>query len=280
MEANFIISYGLRFGELVHISNVSKGLACQCKCVNCGSLLVARKGEIKVHHFAHAANSECNGAAETTLHLLSKKIIGELDTIFIPPYQFSKSKQHRYGVNVTHSERIVNGGEVKIDEVFIEKYLRYFKPDILISSGQKQLIVEIAVTHKVNRAKLRHIRKYDSPAIEISLELSDALLPPEQLKEKLKNDLKSKTWLFHPKQRSAEQTFINKYRKIRRTDTIKIKSEDTTTQQRPYLEKPLPLYGRHEYDRVANEFNRKNGRYPNANECLSNWPHLFKKYKS
>lgn len=278
MEANFKIGYGLRFGELVHISNVSRGLACQCKCANCGNLLVAKKGKIKVHHFAHKSNSECNGAIETTLHLLSKKIIGELNTIFIPPYYFSKSKQHRYGVNVSHSEKIVNGGEVKIDEVFIEKLLQNFKPDILITSGQKQLIIEIAVTHKVNRAKLRHIRKYDSPAIEISLELFDALLTPEQLKEKLKNDLKSKEWLFHPKQRTAERSFINKYRKIRLTNRTKIKSEDTTIQQSPYLEKPLLLYGRHEYDRVAEEFNRKNGRYPNANECLSNWPYLFKKH--
>lgn len=278
MEANFKIGYGLRFGELVHINNVSKGLACQCKCANCGYLLVAKKGKIKVHHFAHASNSECNGATETTLHLLSKKMIGELDTIFIPPYHFSKSKQHRYGVNVSHSEKIVNGGEVKIDEVVIEKSLRNFKPDILITSSQKQLIIEIAVTHKVNRAKLRHIRKYDSPAIEISLELLDALLTPDQLKEKLKNDLNSKAWLFHPNQRSAEQSFINKYRKIRRTNRIKIKLEDTTIKQRPYLEKSLPLYGRHEYDRVADEFNRKNGHYPNASECLSNWPHLYKKY--
>jgi Competence protein CoiA-like family len=277
MEANFKIGYGLRVGELVHISNVSKGLACQCKCANCGNLLVAKKGKIKIHHFAHKANSECNGAAETTLHLLSKKIIGELDTIFIPPYHFSKSKQHRYGVEVSHSEKIANGGEIKIDDVVIEKSLRNFKPDILITSCQKQLIIEIAVTHKVNRAKLRHIRKYDSPAIEISLELLDALLAPEQLKEKLKNDLKSKAWLFHPKQRTAERSFINKYRQIRRTNRIRIKTETISIQQRPYPQKSLSLHGRNEYDIVADEFNRKNGRYPNVNECLSNWPHLFKK---
>lgn len=275
MEAIFKIGYGLRFGELIHISNVSKGLNCQCKCANCGNLLVAKKGKIKVHHFAHKANSECNGATETTLHLLSKKIIGELDTIFIPPYHFSKSKQHRYGVNVSHSEKIANGGEIKIDDVVIEKSLRNFKPDVLITSGQKQLIIEIAVTHKVNRAKLKYIRKYDSPAIEISLELLDALLTPEQLKEKLKNDLKSKVWLFHPKQRRAERSFISKYRQIRRTD--KIKTENISIQQRPDLQKSLSLNGRNEYDRVVEEFNRKNGHYPNSNECLSNWPHLFKK---
>lgn len=277
MEANFIIGYGVKFGELVHISNVSKGLACQCKCANCGKLLVAKKGELKVHHFAHEANSECNGAAETTLHLLSKKIIGELDTIFIPPYHFLKSKRHRHGVNVSHAEKIVNGGEIKIDEVVIEKYLRNFKPDILIASGQKQLIIEIAVTHKVNRAKLRLIRKYDSPAIEISLELIDALLSPEQLKEKLKNDLKSKAWLFHPMQRSAERTFIEQFRQVRRTNRVKIKTENISIQRRHDSQKSSSLHEKNEYDRVADEFNSKYGRYPNVNECISNWPHLFKK---
>ena len=40
--------------KLVNIKQVERGLACQCTCFECGEAVIARKGEIKEHHFAHA----------------------------------------------------------------------------------------------------------------------------------------------------------------------------------------------------------------------------------
>lgn len=44
--------------KLVDIKDVERGLACQCTCFECGETVIARKGEIKEHHFAHASNKE------------------------------------------------------------------------------------------------------------------------------------------------------------------------------------------------------------------------------
>ena len=46
--------YGqLNTGELIHISEAARGEACGCACPHCGTPVAARKGKIKVHHFAH-----------------------------------------------------------------------------------------------------------------------------------------------------------------------------------------------------------------------------------
>lgn len=42
------IPFALREGNLVHISDISKnekGLGCNCRCIECGEILIARIGE-------------------------------------------------------------------------------------------------------------------------------------------------------------------------------------------------------------------------------------------
>ncbi|XAZ82159.1 hypothetical protein A6C57_27915 (plasmid) [Fibrella sp. ES10-3-2-2] len=46
--------YGqLADGDLLHISEVARGDACNCFCPHCQTSLAAKKGKVKVHHFAH-----------------------------------------------------------------------------------------------------------------------------------------------------------------------------------------------------------------------------------
>lgn len=213
MHVQHKTAYALKNGQLTHISNVSRGLACGCICVECKGQLIAKKGSEKVHHFAHEADSNCIGAAETALHLLCKELFKELNSIVLPQYNFSKERKLKRNYHViTHEKIVVKGGEASITRTFIEQAEERFKPDITLESNSKKLFVEIAVTHKVDRNKLRHIRKCGFPAIEIHLDLADALLSRDELRNKLQTDLTSKRWLFHPKQREAERIFFGKIR--------------------------------------------------------------------
>ena len=78
------LPYALKDGELVHISEVERGLSCSCICPNCKGQLIARKGEYKSDHFAHYSTGECQGALETTLHLVAKKILEKCHYITLP----------------------------------------------------------------------------------------------------------------------------------------------------------------------------------------------------
>lgn len=210
------IAYGLKDNQLVHVSEVASGLACACICPECHSPLIARHCKPpRADHFAHAKDSNCSGAAETILHKLSKELIAELETLKIPPYHYKRRKVLKTSEKIIQHEEpkpLATGGIVDIDQVLIEQDCGNYRPDIIIISKQKQLIVEIAVTHRVERKKLRDIRKDNIAAIEIRLKPKDAMLDREELKDKLQNTLDNKHWLYHPRKPQADMKFYEIYR--------------------------------------------------------------------
>lgn len=46
--------------------------------------------------------------------------------------------------------------------------------------------------------------------------MADAALPRDELRNKLKNDINSKRWLYHPEKRKEERVFIDKVRAVMR----------------------------------------------------------------
>jgi hypothetical protein len=272
----------MRDGKLLFIADAPRGLACGCVCASCRKALVAKKGSKRRHHFAHVEVTNCRGAAESALHLLAKDLLAELDLFLVPQYVFIKTRKTKSGALVQHEALVAKGGKVRINSVRVEQNESDFVPDIIIEFGSKSLIVEVAVTHKVARAKLRRIRRRNLPAIEIRLDPRDSFLSRESLKAKLQRDLASKVWLFHPAQREAERAFFSKLRTVLANDRTPerqtrwyVAPKDHTQRRvfaaRSSLQPPLS-----EYDRTQDEFHRKYHRYPTMEECLRLWPQLWK----
>ena len=79
--------------KLVNIEQVERGLACQCTCFECGEAVIARKGEIKEHHFAHASNKvSCTINSESVLHKYAKEVILESMGLMLPALPDSDSE--------------------------------------------------------------------------------------------------------------------------------------------------------------------------------------------
>lgn len=279
-----LIAYGVRRGELVHVHGVPSGLACECYCVACGGLLIARKGRIRIHHFAHAVDASCVGALETVLHRLAKDILAGADRLVIPPYDFLMSRSVRGQRVRSDSVRLAPGGVVRCSAVEIEP--RTFKgivPDIAIYAGAsskdrtKALLVEIAVTHRVDRRKERLIRRVGIPTIEISLDSTDACATREDIAAKVLNDPGCKRWIFHPAQLQAERGFAQKLREARRSqravreriqharklprqpsnqDSKSAKRDSSTTSMKSFLES----------ERIIVSFVASHGRLPSLEE--------------
>lgn len=268
--------YGMRDGKLLFIADVPRGVACRCICACCAQTLVAKKGSIRRHHFAHFEVTSCHGAAESVLHLLAKELMAELDVFVVPPYEFVKHRKPKFSKLVKHQVLVAKGGRVRIDNVRVEKNEGDFVPDIIIESGSKSLIVEVAVTHKVARTKLRRLRRRNWPAIEIKLGPEDAFLSREQLKQKLQQDLPSKSWLFHPAQREAEREFFAKFRKARWSSwtvgAISRASPASREERKvPFGPRDAGLPSGTECDKRTDEFLRKHDRYPSLEECKWLW---------
>jgi hypothetical protein len=86
--------------------------------------------------------------------------------------------------------------------------------------------------------------------------------------------LASKVWLFHPRQRQAEQVFYAKLRNVISSGFVASRIADV--RQRREGNRPLGRSSLSVYDRPMEEFNSKHGRYPTWQECVKFWPHLWK----
>ena len=82
MPKEIQITHGLKEGKLVSIADAERGLKCNCTCTKCGKPLVAKKGEVKDHHFAHSVDSDCTG--ETLKHYMAKQEIAEKKYLHLP----------------------------------------------------------------------------------------------------------------------------------------------------------------------------------------------------
>jgi hypothetical protein len=300
-----VIGYGLKNGRLTHVEEVDRGIACGCVCVACKSPLVARKGKVRKHHFAHHVSTACDGGPETALHLLAKELFQEMETVKLPPYLFSKTGTlSKSGDLYTYRPDKVpaKGGVVTIDSVSVEVRDDGFVPDIVLSSRGRQLIVEIAVTSAVDRRKLRRLRKRGLPAIEIQLDRHDALLSREELKERLIGDTTSKVWLFHPNQRTAEREFFRQMRERNKAERDLAISTPHRTATKPVLASPpaqsstrmpassekvrkylltalesrlrypssgAPARLTQYYEQLIDDFRRTHNRFPTLDECLA-----------
>lgn len=60
-------------------------------------------------------------------------------------------------------------GWMKVDSVRVEVYVDDIKPDLIVSSGGQDFIIEVANTHKVDAAKRKKLKKMNIPTLEIDL---------------------------------------------------------------------------------------------------------------
>ena len=147
-------------GRMLHISEVSSGLISGCVCPACGTPLVAYKGEKRRYHFGHHADRACSGALETALHEFAKQALADSKALMLPPLVA------RCG-EVT--KPLGRAREFTYDTVTIEMTMPNMRPDVVVRRGEAELLVEVAVTHPCEEAKLTRIRERRLPAIEIDL---------------------------------------------------------------------------------------------------------------
>lgn len=146
-------------GRMLHISEVPSGLACKCRCPACEADLVARKGSNE-HHFAHRANKSCAKAYETAIHKLAKQVIEEAHKVGLPEVRAVAGEEER----LLFTEQVF-----ELDSVTLEKGLPGMRPDIIARSGDRELLIEVAVTHFCDENKKELIRSRATSAIEIDL---------------------------------------------------------------------------------------------------------------
>jgi hypothetical protein len=155
-------------GRVHSIDEVTRGLACDCVCSVCGERLIARQGEVREWHFAHASGADCAGSAESALHAAAKQLLIESGGMTVPEVCIRS--------NVVLPDGRTGTGEVRCQELWLdfesaeaEKPIGNLRPDVVASVGSYKLCIEVAVTHFVGEEKRREFEALCLPAIEINL---------------------------------------------------------------------------------------------------------------
>lgn len=178
-----LLTYALdEGGALVHVDDVLKGDACNCFCPHCKAALCAKNGgELRDHHFAHTHGHECEGAFETSLHLLAKDILEETGRIMLPDSD-DESKPC---------------GLVRLHNIEIEKYDNTFgfKPDAegTLDDGRR-LLIEFYVSHKVSKKKRDIIIANNLLCIEIDINYQE--LNRNELRKFLTSSVEDRKWVM------------------------------------------------------------------------------------
>jgi hypothetical protein len=193
-----ILKYGIRNGIEFHISEVESGLICNCTCPACGERLIAKKGENITPHFAHESKQQCEHAYETSLHYDAKRIIEEEKRIILPSRKalFDTSNLNGFyflGFDLKNFGKI-DSRQYKVDNVILEKKLHNIIPDIECTINGGIMLIEIAVTSKVQSEKQKKIQEIGLPVIEIDLSKLNRTIEKEELAFYVLDNIKNKTW--------------------------------------------------------------------------------------
>lgn len=169
-----------KFEEIEHISSAARGLECEAHCLICGEDLVAKKGEIREHHYAHASGrSDCPIEPESILHRYGKQVISQAMRLKVPA-----------------SEILSAPIDCIFNSIREEVRLSGMQPDLVGETGDGEVYIEIAVTSFVDALKREVIIKAGVPTLEIDLsQFAKKDFDPVEVRDLILNGDEKKSWI-------------------------------------------------------------------------------------
>ncbi|WOG29910.1 hypothetical protein [Endozoicomonas sp. 8E] len=191
------LKFGEQNGQLLHISEVKSGLDCDCICPGCKTPLIARKGEVRTHHFAHHQGQESESCIETTLHRFAKQVIASHKKVRIPEDHISASSVDKAGKIHTARERVTSE-MIDFEEVGLEVLKPGYRSDATgYPYEQQDLDIEIRVTHEVDNIKKQKVQEANTCMMEIDLSGLDRDASPEAIAIAVISEAPRK-WIHNP----------------------------------------------------------------------------------
>jgi ssDNA-binding Zn-finger/Zn-ribbon topoisomerase 1 len=195
--------YAIQSDNLIHVSDVPKGLNCNCTCPACGGTLIARKGEKVIHHFAHYKAEECKYGYETSLHLAAKQMIADAKEFMIPPVYLNFPESGKEDILLSEANL------VKADNVFLEQHEGDMIPDIVVISNNKKIFIEIYVSHAIDELKLIKLKDKGISTIEIDLSGYERSISKEELQKIILHGVEQKRWIYNSFEDKILEKFIS-----------------------------------------------------------------------
>jgi hypothetical protein len=196
-----VFAYSEKTKELIDISSVPSGMKCNCECPSCGMKLIARKGDVNEHHFAHKeeATTFCEYSYWVSVRDMSMQIIQKSSYINL----------HRYNLENLHKNIFVT--KEKRVEIHQVKEFNGEEFDLLLRTSIGDLYLYLKTDEEKFIARdYRHESQrklYFSKELILSINITDFLKIKNNFKEELTSMLIDSTLnkrLLKPKEKYNE----------------------------------------------------------------------------
>lgn len=222
MKADTKPKHGIPFGlhvptqRMVTSREVANGRGCECVCIACGARLQARQGDIRIWHFAHDEETQCQSAPEAAIHRMAKQLIVERGGLFLPGLERSREIHGKRRVwSEMISVTVQAEGFQNLQDCVEEKSVsggadsngEYRRPDVLATLDGRPLAIEVRNTHAVGFEKQEWLERIGHSVLEISV-ADLTLLPPDEIVDalivRLFESADFSEWLVHAKEKDAQ----------------------------------------------------------------------------
>lgn len=179
--------------RLVHINEASRGLACHCRCVVCEEALIARKGEVREHHFAHASNkAPCDASHESLLHRYAKQVILDAGGLVVPA---DPAALEALGVDDADADR--SALTLNCASLNVEVAVGDFRVDLLGATADGvAFAIEVAYSSFCDRPKREGLEALSLPTLEIDLRsFTPNGFDPDEVRDAVVARLEGKQWI-------------------------------------------------------------------------------------
>lgn len=183
------LRYGKQGDRFLHISEVSSGASCGCVCIECGEPLVAKKGPVLTHHFAHVADTNCNPTPESLTHRYAKGLVARALSGIEPAFGVQEEVKG-LAAWARSPATVFQADKAEVEPQRFEGFV----PDVLLEKGSRKLAVEIHFRHPVPPQKVALLEQNYTHAVEVDLSDLPVDASPDELKVAL-GEVRRWSWL-------------------------------------------------------------------------------------
>lgn len=212
----------------VDVRDVPRGAKCGCICPSCKTPLIAKQGEKKEWHFAHASQKvyqrtqkECEYSFYLSVRMMARQMIGDKLNIRLPEYKDVVSKVAPLSGHSLHEPFwITPPQEICLSDVEVEAIFEGVLVDIVGYINDFRFVVYFTHPGRDVPQELKSPGDHHSGVIAVALdELRGTIFRRAKekdqsylsiLTEHLSNDLSSKHWIYHPRYQSCRQKALEK----------------------------------------------------------------------
>ena len=178
--------------------------------------MIARQGEQKQWHFAHASRSvyeqtdnECEYSFFVSVRMMARQVIGNSLEILLPSYEAVESLfVDELGKNITETFVVTDKKSVRIDDIEIEKEIFATVVDVYGTIDGYPIVLYFSHPGREIPIELESLSGEKCGVVEVSLGGTYSLFAGqrdgkqtylEKLRHFLIADLSSKRWVYHPR---------------------------------------------------------------------------------